>query len=343
MYKLDYGEFYITNVCNLNCQNCNRFNNYAFSGHQRWKDHEEQYQKWSKIIDFGTIGILGGEPLLNPEFPIWLNNIATLWPNSSIKIISNGTQMDRWPDLYQQIKQYNGRVFLDISIHGFDLRGKILEDVLTWLQGPIDKKIEENTLRWSAWKKSYDSIRDVSWPDCDTPHDFDRLPLHIRTECINVHQFSRAQFEESSYDIVYTDRNGIKARVTMENHFNESSLIFHNNELHLQNSDPEKAISVCYGKTCHHFINGKLHKCGPVGLLPEFLKQFPIKVSKSDLDLINSYIPASADWNDEQLHLFIDDLVNEKSIPQCKFCPEKMEPVRFEAGYKKIKIVKKQK
>lgn len=343
MYKLDYGEFYITNVCNLNCQNCNRFNNYAFSGHQRWKDHEEQYQKWSKIVDFDTIGILGGEPLLNPEFPIWLNNIATLWPNSIIKIISNGTQMDRWPDLYQQIKQYNGRVFLDISIHGFDLRGKILEDVLTWLQGPIDKKIEENTLRWPAWKKSYDSIRDVSWPDCDTPHDFDRLPLHIRTECINVHQFSRAQFEESSYDIVYTDRNGIKARVTMENHFNESSLIFHNNELHLQNSDPEKAIAVCYGKTCHHFINGKLHKCGPVGLLPEFLKQFPIKVSKSDLDLINSYVPASADWNDEQLDLFIDNLVNEKSIPQCKFCPEKMEPVRFEAGYKKIKIVKKQK
>ena len=63
MYKLPYVEFYITNVCNLNCTNCNRFNNYAFAGHQRWADNKEFYQQWAEILDVQEISILGGEPL----------------------------------------------------------------------------------------------------------------------------------------------------------------------------------------------------------------------------------------------------------------------------------------
>ena len=40
-HRLNYAEFYITNVCNLNCTECNRFNNYHFSGHQRWDDYSD--------------------------------------------------------------------------------------------------------------------------------------------------------------------------------------------------------------------------------------------------------------------------------------------------------------
>lgn len=38
MNRLDYMEFYITNVCNLTCTGCNRFNNYKFKGFQRWTE-----------------------------------------------------------------------------------------------------------------------------------------------------------------------------------------------------------------------------------------------------------------------------------------------------------------
>ena len=67
MYKLPRVEFYITNVCNLNCDNCNRFNNFAFSGHYRWADYESSFKEWSKIIDFPEIAIIGGEPFANPD------------------------------------------------------------------------------------------------------------------------------------------------------------------------------------------------------------------------------------------------------------------------------------
>ena len=48
MNRLNYMEFYITNVCNLTCTGCNRFNNYKFKGFQRWADYKEEYTQWSK-------------------------------------------------------------------------------------------------------------------------------------------------------------------------------------------------------------------------------------------------------------------------------------------------------
>lgn len=340
MRKLRYAEFYITNVCNLNCQNCNRFNNYAFSGHQRWNDHAEAYQQWSQILDFNVIGIIGGEPLLNPDFPAWLENIATLWPNSKILIVTNGTQIDRWPNLYQQVKKYRDRVVVEISLHGFDLRNEILGNVMSWLQGPVSKEQVNIKTAHDLWKKAYTAIKDPSWPDCDSPEQFHLLPEHIQRECKTQHNLRENIWNEAVYATLYTDSNGVQVQIKMANYFNESSVIFNDGELRLQNSDPKKALAVCYSKHCHHFIKGKLYKCGPVGLFSEFVSQFPVKVTQSDLELINAYEPAVAEWPLDQVNQFVDDLVNEKIIPQCKFCPEKMEPVKFESGYKKIKIVK---
>ena len=50
-YVLDKVEFYITNVCNLNCDQCNRFNDYKFAGWQRWSDYEAIHQRWAELVD----------------------------------------------------------------------------------------------------------------------------------------------------------------------------------------------------------------------------------------------------------------------------------------------------
>ena len=75
-------EFYITNVCNLTCRGCNRFNNYNFKGHQRWTEHAEAYEAWSKRLDLPRICIIGGEPTLNPDLESWVMNIRRLWPDA---------------------------------------------------------------------------------------------------------------------------------------------------------------------------------------------------------------------------------------------------------------------
>ena len=84
-------EFYITNVCNLSCRGCNRFNDLNFKGHQRWADHADVYEAWSERLDLPRITIIGGEPTLNPDLELWAMNLRRLWPNAVIMIQTNGT------------------------------------------------------------------------------------------------------------------------------------------------------------------------------------------------------------------------------------------------------------
>ena len=106
-------EFYITNVCNLTCRGCNRFNNYNFKGHQRWADHAEAYEAWAKRLDIPRITILGGEPTLNPDLELWALNLRRLWPDAVIMVQSNGTyQKEMHFDLW-----FKYRVGFGLSLH----------------------------------------------------------------------------------------------------------------------------------------------------------------------------------------------------------------------------------
>ena len=82
MIKLDYLEFYISHTCNFNCRGCNRFNNYLFLGHQRWKEHEHTHAKWAKRLQLDEWCIIGGEPTLNPDI--------CRAPAGALQISSNG-------------------------------------------------------------------------------------------------------------------------------------------------------------------------------------------------------------------------------------------------------------
>lgn len=109
-------EFYITNVCNLACRGCNRFNDKNFKGHQYWDDHADAYEAWSKRLELPRITILGGEPTLNPDLEKWAMNLRRLWPNAVIMIQSNGTYQR--PEHFELWHKY--RVGFGVSLHNAD-------------------------------------------------------------------------------------------------------------------------------------------------------------------------------------------------------------------------------
>ena len=297
MYKLKYAEFYITNVCNLNCTNCNRFNNYTFKGHYNYRDYEQDYTKWSKIIDIDVIGILGGEPLLNPDVFNWVRGIANLWPNSKIAIITNGTLLDRWENLYHELLEFNGRVFLEINHHTPKTWHTIHKDVERFLSGPLKHEIRTDAINW--------------------------VPAEV--------------FDEAN-SVKFIDTNNIEVILNPAWTFKDSTIKYNkfNNTVTVHDSNPELAFAVCDFKTCHHFIKGKLYKCGPIGILPDFINQFKVELSEKQKSLIYDYKPAEHDWTTEQLDSFIDNLINARSIPQCSLCPQKQIVKPFSATGKKI-------
>lgn len=108
-------EFYITNVCNLSCRGCNRFNNYKFKGHQRWNDHAVEYEKWSKRLDLPRITIMGGEPTLNPDLEKYASNLRKLWPDAVIMVQTNGTYQR--PAHLEFFHEHMYRVGFGLSLH----------------------------------------------------------------------------------------------------------------------------------------------------------------------------------------------------------------------------------
>lgn len=268
MHHVDYCEFYITNVCNLACPGCNRFNNYNFKGFQLWSDYEEIYEKWSKEISFNYIGLLGGEPLLNPSVLDWITGLRQLW-NVPLKVVTNGFQLHKVKNLYETLEN-DKMIHLNVGIHNKNHEKEVFEIVKSFLQGPV--KIKHN------------------------------------------HENKYMLFSEIE------DANRVKVKVETNWWFHQGSLIPSDDGFRLHQSNVEKAHSNCHMKTCHHFIKGKLFKCGVVALLSEFAKQHKMHLSEEEKSLMHSYVPLSITDNTKTKIDFVKTLSN--PIPQCTFCPE---------------------
>ena len=341
--SLHYGEIYITNVCNYNCQDCNRFNNYYFSGQYKWDEWKDVYTEWGDKIDFETMSIIGGEPLLNPDVNDWIDGIATIWPNTALRVITNGSTLNKTRGLYDTLLKHEGRVSLEISLHDNTRFSEFYNELYKFLGPNPAVNYESFDGMNEIWKDEYNKIRASHWPDCDTPAEYINLPGLIRVELEKIHNFHNNNNEFFNQHCIknVVDDNNIKAQVRNGWYFHKSPLTENNGSFTVLDSDPDKAIDVCYAKKCHHFVKGKLHKCGVVSLLPEFYKQFNFDISDEDTALMHSYKPLTLTSTIAETNDFIDNLSNNKVIPQCKFCSEDLEHRIFKASTDKVRIPKK--
>lgn len=120
----------------------------------------------------------------------------------------------------------------------------------------------------------------------------------------------------------YIDANNVSIPFWITDNFLQSAILKDTDgRLGLHDSDPNSAHDICgfaQGKS-YHFVNGALYKCGPVALLPEFDRQFNLKLSYEDRLLLNSYQPLTLENFDSYHEEFFKNLNN--PLPQCKFCP----------------------
>ena len=333
MLKLDRVEFYITNVCNLGCNNCNRLNNFYFSGHQNWQDYASVYKKWSERVDFGSITILGGEPTLNPSIKEWCIGIREFWPNAEIEILSNGTRINKLAWLYNMCKDY--QIDISITAHGRNRYHKLVNEIDAFFQTRyhVNYALDEK-----LWLKTYANIKDKTWPECSVVNDFYQLPNWIQEECTDLHGIDPKTFSKNTGTHTYEDINKVKILLNFAENFVSAPLHFDGKEFTVYDSDREKAHDICISKYCHHFVKGKLYKCHHVALLPEFLEQFQVNITSKDKQLLEKYRPGTLDMSDRELESFVKNLPN--SIEQCKLCPQKLEDFFLDGNDKKPKLKK---
>jgi len=197
----------------------------------------------------------------------------------NVQIVTNGTHLNLVPGLYDAIN--NTGSWLQVSVHNVNDLEQHFQNIRTFLKEPI---------RFSDDK--------------------------------NLIDHHRGQSTTFGSDYGFLDRNGVQVGVSVQDSFYNISIYSNNNgKLTLHNNDPDHAHRDCgfVKYKNYHFIRGKLYKCGPVALLPEFDQQYPLDISDEDRELLNSYRPLSIDDFEERGAEFIENIDN--VIVQCKFCP----------------------
>jgi organic radical activating enzyme len=317
---IKYAEFHITNVCDISCNNCNKFNNFNLKGSFNWDSVKETYSKWASILTIDEISIVGGEPLTNLDIVNWIYGIRKLWPATRISIATNGNRLSKSQDVIKAMIENNVR--LRLSIHSLDLHKKIMKDLDEILVKPVQRNIEYLPHNILAWQKTYASIKADGWPQCNHPNDFDNLPINIQKECSEMFGFSRLHFENYEALNELVDANGLVVDIFWYTNFHEAALIYDQGKFKLRNNDPSKAVKNCDQKFCHSFKDGKLHKCAVTHSLKDAVEQFNVPIDETNKQIINQYMPAEVNWPRDKLEKYISSLQNGDPIDFCKFCPE---------------------
>jgi hypothetical protein len=289
-------EFYITNVCNLACDDCNRFNDHNFRGHQLWSDYEKDYEEWGCKLEVPGLVILGGEPLLNPTICDWIRGLNRCF-GENVQVLTNGTRLNRTAGLYEALAEFKAdgcwSNWVGISIHNRHDLDRYLEEAHRFLQGSV---------------KEY----------------------HGKSACDHTgHPVSHGA------DYTFVDENSVSVRLWIQDSFYPAAVhrepprevngSWQPGQLTVYNNDPELAHAACgfVQWKNYHMIRGRLHKCGPCVLMAEFDEQDPLAISSTDRQIMRSYQGLSAWADGKTQHRFFKRL--DSVIPQCKFCPTQIQ------------------
>lgn len=113
---LPFLETMATQACNLSCEGCTNYSDLDHPGYVTWADMKSQLTPWLQVLDIPDFGIIGGEPLLNPEIRSWLTGLRELMPNSQIRFTTNGLLLSRNLDLLDLAHDVGNLVF-KITLH----------------------------------------------------------------------------------------------------------------------------------------------------------------------------------------------------------------------------------
>jgi hypothetical protein len=162
----------------------------------------------------------------------------------------------------------------------------------------------------------------VSWHNPATVDEFDQeVRKFLQGPVIKVER----DHPENKFraPIMWMDSNRVKIPLWTQYDFYESAIKpTEIGTLTLHDSDPIVAHENCgfVKSKNYHFIKGKLYKCGPVALFPEFDQQHQLDILDQDRELINSYQPLTVEECAKHGNNYFTKL--DEPLAQCKFCPE---------------------
>lgn len=131
---LPFLEIMITQACNISCLGCTNYSDLKHSGYLTWDEGRQQIEPWLNRIDIPDFGIMGGEPLINPDVRAWIQGCRDLMPDTQIRFTTNGLLMGRNLDILDLLADIGNCVF-KITVH---VNSKELDDLVEYVHKTYD-------------------------------------------------------------------------------------------------------------------------------------------------------------------------------------------------------------
>ena len=110
--NIRYMEYHIAEHCNLNCKACGHLSNITKPEFPDLKGYIRDINRLSDLLEnIDKIRLMGGEPLLNPELGQFIIETKKAFPNTDLRIVSNGLLVPKISEELIQIIKDNDVTF----------------------------------------------------------------------------------------------------------------------------------------------------------------------------------------------------------------------------------------
>jgi organic radical activating enzyme len=178
--QLPFLETMITQVCNLSCQGCTNFSDLRHTGYVTWSQGSAWIESWLSRISIPDFGIMGGEPMINPEWQDWVQGVRDLMPNAQIRFTTNGLLLHKHPEIMDFFEHIGNTVFkITVHVSDPDLEQKIkqIQSSKDWnpvQEYGIQRWVTKNNLRLqinrpSVFYQTYQGTLDSMRPHNSDP------------------------------------------------------------------------------------------------------------------------------------------------------------------------------
>lgn len=117
MHCIDRLDVMVAYSCNLACRGCISISDRPRDGVEPLEKIVEQINRWKTSVSARFTVIFGGEPCLHPKLIEICQHVRTAWPNTTIRLITNGYLLDN----FDQEAWFNlGSFEIQVSVHRKD-------------------------------------------------------------------------------------------------------------------------------------------------------------------------------------------------------------------------------
>lgn len=222
------------------------------------------YQHWDPL----KVCVVGRS--YPPEFYSWINvpHVRSLFEKIAIE-----TEED-YQNIIKKLQEFGVKVLRPELPADPLVNGKYVPPPMT----PRDHTVMIGDTFYTQYgntdhliKVFYNSVKDISWPDCNNLTEFNNLPDYIQDECKNVHQLGQHVFKPSPYSniVEHIKKHGNVVK-TLENQVINGAMIsrigkdlYFGTEYYTQDtSDLEEKIAQEFPNTRNHIVNTGGHSDG---------------------------------------------------------------------------------